>query len=42
MKDVGDEGVVRAFREYREARITAMAEEFLRESGVVPDRTHPA
>ena len=36
MRDVGDEGAVRAFREYREARIAAMAEEFLRENGVVP------
>ena len=36
MSDVGDEGAVRAFREYRETRIAAMAEEFLRENGIVP------
>ena len=28
---------VRAFREYQEARIAAMAEEFLRENGIVPE-----
>ena len=37
IRDVGDEGTVRAFREYQEARIAAMAEEFLRENGIVPE-----
>ena len=37
MRGVDDEGAVRAFLEYREARITAMAGEFLRENGIVPD-----
>jgi len=36
MRGVDDVGAVRAFREYRDARIAAMAEEFLRENGVVP------
>ena len=42
MRDVGDEGAVRAFREFREARIAAMAEEFLRDNGIVPDWESPA
>ena len=37
MRDVGHEEAVRAFRAYREARIAAMAEEFLRDNGVVPE-----
>ena len=39
--DVGDEGAVSAFREYREARIAAMAEEFLRENRIVPEWEPP-
>ena len=41
IRNVGDEGAVRAFREYQEARIAAMAEEFLRENGVVPEWESP-
>lgn len=40
--DVGDEGAVHAFHEYREARITEMGEGFLRENGIVPDWKPPA
>ena len=42
MRDVGDEEAVGAFREFREAQIVRLAEAFLRESGVVPDRKSPA
>ncbi len=42
MREVGDEEAVRAFREYREARIAAMAEEFLRENGITPAWESPA
>lgn len=42
IRDVGDEGAVRTFYEYREARITAMAGAFLRENGIAPDWKRPA
>lgn len=37
-----DEEAVSTFREYREARIAAMAEEFLGENGIVPAWEPPA
>ena len=42
MSDISDEEAVRAFREDQEARIAAMAEEFLRENGIVPSWKSPA
>ena len=37
MGDVGDEEAVDAFREFRGAQIARLAEEFLRESDIVPE-----
>ena len=42
IRDVGDEGAIRAFREYQETQIAAMAEGFLRENGIVPEWESPA
>ena len=40
--DVGDEGAVHAFREFQEAQTVRLAEEFLRENGIIPDWKSPA
>ena len=40
-RDVGDEDAIRAFYDFRDAQIEAMAEDFLRKNGIDPNWSSP-